>query len=77
MPRTPQVSGREMVKVLQKVGFVAVSQESSHIKLRRFTDGTTQTVIVPDHKVVRQGTFHGILRLAHLPLGDFLKLHRG
>lgn len=66
-----------MVKVLRKVGFGVVGQESSHIKLRRSIGGTTQTVIVPDHKVVRKGTFHGILRLAHLSLDDFLRLYRG
>lgn len=65
-----------MVRVLRKVGFIAVSQESSHIKLRRFIAGITQTVIVPDHKVVRKGTFHGILRIAHLSLEDFLRLYR-
>jgi len=65
-----------MEKVLRKVGFFVVSQESSHIKLRRFTGGVTQTVIVPDHRVIRKGTFHGILRLAQLSLKDFLKLYR-
>lgn len=64
-----------MVKVLRKVGFVVVSQESSHIKLRRYIGGTTQTVIVPDHKAVRKGTFHGILRLAHLSREDFRRLY--
>lgn len=77
MPRTPQISGRELVKVLRAVGFTVVSQESSHVKLRRTIAGTTQTVIVPDHRVVRKGTFHNILRLTHLSLEEFLKLYRG
>lgn len=63
-----------MVKALQRVGFTVVNQTGSHIKLRRRVGGETKTVIVPDHRVVRKGTFHNILRHAQISLEDFLQL---
>lgn len=74
MPKIPQISGREMVKILVKIGFYFVDQESSHIKLRRKIGGFTQTVIVPNHKVIRKGTFRNILRMTELSLTDFEKI---
>jgi predicted RNA binding protein YcfA (HicA-like mRNA interferase family) len=71
MARTPQVSGKEVVKVLTRSGFVVVSQSGSHIKLKRKQENHTRTVIVPNHRAVRKGTFHNILRMAGLSLDDF------
>lgn len=76
MSIVPQISGREMVKILRKAGFYFVDQESSHIKLRRKINAKTETVIVPNHKIIRKGTFRNILKLASLSLSEFLKLKR-
>jgi len=64
--RSPQVSARELAKVLQHLGFKVISQRGSHIKLKRQANGATKTVIVPNHKVIRKGTLHSILRHAGL-----------
>ncbi len=75
MPKLPQVSGKETIKALQKVGFQLVSQEGSHIKLARVLPTGKQTVIVPAHKVLKKGTLRsGILRPINLSIEDFLKL---
>lgn len=76
MGRIPQISGREMVKILIKAGFYFVGQESSHIKLRRPYNEQIQTVIIPDHKEIRQGTFRNILRMVDLSLVEFEKLRK-
>lgn len=52
MPKLPQVSGKETVKILQKIGFKIVSQKGSHIKLARVVGGINQRVIVPNHKQI-------------------------
>ncbi len=63
MPKQPQVSATELVKVFQKMGFAKVGQKGSHIKMR---DGSGRTVIIPNHKSIKQGTLKkGILN----PLG--------
>jgi predicted RNA binding protein YcfA (HicA-like mRNA interferase family) len=48
MSKLPQVSGRECVRALQKLGFLFTRQEGSHIILRR-REPFAQLVI-PDHK---------------------------
>ena len=37
MSKLPVVSGREVVKALQKVGFMVVGRKGSHIRLKRFS----------------------------------------
>lgn len=66
-------SSSDIIKVLQKRGFVYVSQKGSHVKLRK--DGSpTLTVIVPaGRKEIPLGTFRSILRQANLTQDNFGK----
>ena len=66
------LSGRDLVRVLEKVGFVAKRQRGSHIVLRR--DNPPARVVVPDHKVVRIGTLRSILNTAGITVEELLKL---
>ncbi|MEK9159444.1 MAG: type II toxin-antitoxin system HicA family toxin [Patescibacteria group bacterium] len=68
------ISGREMVKLLKKLGFFEVSQKGSHIKIRKELTAHVETVIIPDHKELTPGTFRNILKMADLSLEDFDKL---
>ena len=75
MPKLPQVSGREVVKVLRKIGFKKVSQKGSHIKLERPQGDIIQTVIVPNHKILKKGTLQtGILKSIPLTVEEFRSL---
>ena len=67
-PRLPRVSGEEVIRVLQRAGFVPVSQRGSHRKLRH-ADG--RLAIVPVHRELATGTFASILRQAGLSPDDF------
>ena len=69
------ISGKEMVKILEKVGFLKVSQKGSHLKLKRITKTETTIIIVPNHKELTSGTFKNIIRTANLSLEDFDKLN--
>ena len=64
MTQLPVISGRQLVKALEKIGFVVKRRHSSHIILRR-NDPFTQTV-VPDHKELDRGTLRAILRQVDL-----------
>ena len=64
-------SGQKIIKTLQRAGFWQVSQKGSHIKLKGIRPGKLQTVIVPNHKEVAQGTFRSILAQASMTLGEF------
>jgi len=68
MPRLPVLSGREVVRGLERLGFAQVGQRGSHIKLRR----AQTTVIVPDHREVRRGTLAAILQQAGVSIDDMM-----
>ncbi len=75
MPKLPQVSGKETVKALQKIGFTLAGQKGSHLKLVRVRDNQKQTVIIPMHKIVKKGTLrNGILKPISLSVAEFIKL---
>lgn len=68
MPELPRVSGREAIRVLEKLGFVVRRQRGSHVILRRGSVGC----VVPDHKELKTGTLHGVLKQAGVSVEDFL-----
>lgn len=59
------MSSKEMINLLKKSGFEAVSQNGSHIKLKNAQTG--RTVIVPYHsKDLKKGMEQAILKQAGL-----------
>jgi predicted RNA binding protein YcfA (HicA-like mRNA interferase family) len=66
------LSGRALVRALEKIGFVVKRQRGSHVILRR--DNPPARVVVPDHKNLRIGTLRTILNTASLTVEDLLKL---
>ena len=77
MPKLPQVSGKETIKALHKIGFNIVHQRGSHVKLVRISSDQKQTVIVPLQKVIKKGTLrNGILKHTNLSVDDFIKILR-
>ena len=74
MPKLPQVSAREMLRVLYELNFRIVTQKGSHIKLIRLVGGLKERVIIPNHKLIRKGTLRNILRKLNLLVDDFIKL---
>lgn len=72
MPKLPQLSGGDIVRVLQTLGFMVVRQKGSHIVLRRGSSGC----VVPNHREVKLGTLMGVLKQAGVSSEDFLKALR-
>ncbi|MDO8482753.1 MAG: type II toxin-antitoxin system HicA family toxin [bacterium] len=61
MPNKLRVlSGTELVKFLEKSGFVAQGTHGSHAKLRRTVKERVQTLVIPLHKEVAKGTLRDI-----------------
>ena len=73
MSALPRVSGREVVKALQKVGYEKDRQRGSHIVLRR-TAPPHRRITVPDHKEVARGALRAIIRQAGLTVDEFKAL---
>ena len=72
MSKLPQVSGSDVVRALQKLGFTVRRQHGSHIIMRR-DDPFAQTV-VPDHRQLDRGTLRAILRQAEITAEDLTRL---
>ena len=71
MPQLPLLSGRDIVKVLGKIGYVVARQRGSHMRLL----GTgRKPITVPDYKTIDRSLLRKILRDAEMSPGQFNKL---
>ena len=70
MSALPVVSGREVVKALEKIGYVFDRQRGSHMILRQ-QDPPHRRLTVPDHNEVAKGTLRAIIRQAGLTVEEF------
>jgi len=75
MPRFKRLSGSDVIKIFESLGFKVISQKGSHVKLRRVSEYGKETLIVPDHKQLDTGTCRGIVRQAsqYIPLSELAK----
>ena len=58
------LSGSEVLAILERFGFVGISQNGSHAKLRRMTIAGSQTLIVPLNNPLPKGTLKAIFSQA-------------
>ncbi|MCO5124425.1 MAG: type II toxin-antitoxin system HicA family toxin [Rhizobacter sp.] len=69
MPRLPHLSGAQVQRALERLGFVKVRQSGSHVIMKRDTKGC----VVPLHDEVKLGTLAGVLRQAEVAPEEFLQ----
>lgn len=70
MAQLPRLSGREVVKVFEKLGWEIARQRGSHIIMSQ--EGHLATLSIPDHKEVAKGTLRSLIRSARLTVLEFL-----
>lgn len=70
MPRLPILSGKEIIKILIKIGYRKVRQRGSHIRL---SCQGKKSVTVPDYKIISRGLLRKILRDAEILPDEFDK----
>lgn len=73
MTRLPVVSGREVVRALEKIGYWVDRQRGSHIVPRQ-NSPPHRRLVVPDHDPIAKGTLRAILRQAGLTVEEFIAL---
>ncbi|MCH7978254.1 MAG: type II toxin-antitoxin system HicA family toxin [Acidobacteria bacterium] len=73
MEPLPILSGKELVRILGKVGYREVRQRGSHIRL---SCPGRKPVTVPNYKSIDRSLLRKILRDARLPLAEFQKWAR-
>ena len=73
MPKLPRVSGAEVIRALERLGFTKLRQSGSHVILRR----ESKACVVPTHAEVKVGTLAGVLRQAEVSPEEFTSALRG
>jgi predicted RNA binding protein YcfA (HicA-like mRNA interferase family) len=73
MGYVPQVSGKEVVRALEKLGYDFDVQHGSHMILRHSLP-PYRRITVPNHKPVAKGTLRQIIKDAGLTMDEFKNL---
>jgi predicted RNA binding protein YcfA (HicA-like mRNA interferase family) len=73
MPKLPNITGKQLITILEKQGFISQRQKGSHVRLK---DSENRVVTVPVHvnKILGKGLLLKILRDAELSKEDLIKL---
>ena len=61
MPRLPVISGKDLIKMLTKLGYEIFRQKGSHVRLRKITPIGEHNITVPYHSEIAKGTLNDIL----------------
>jgi predicted RNA binding protein YcfA (HicA-like mRNA interferase family) len=69
MPTLPQLSGKEVVRVFEKLGWKIARQKGSHVIMVK--DDNVATLSVPDHKEVAKGTLRSLIRSSGFTVAEF------
>jgi len=73
MSDIPSLSYVQIIRALQKLGFVVVRQKGSHIRLQKRAGDAIIKITVPAHKPVKVNTLRQILKQAKISIEEFKK----
>ena len=74
MPNLPHLSGKEIVRTLERLGFVQARQRGSHVVMKKSVPEGSIGCVVPLHGEVAIGTLHSILKQAKVSPDEFIKV---
>lgn len=72
--KVPSLPYTQIVKALQRDGWIVVRQRGSHIRLQKHVGDELLKTTVPAHRPVKRSTLAHILKQARLDLERFLEL---
>lgn len=73
MPNLPHLSGKEIVRALEMLGFIQARQRGSHVVVKKSTAEGSIGCVVPMHNEVAVGTLSSILKQAKISAEAFIK----
>ena len=73
MPKLPVLSGKEVIKILSKLGFEHIRTRGSHVILRKQDEKGKTTLPVPLHKELAKGTLKSIMKQVGISLDELLE----
>lgn len=72
--RLPQISGREVIKILSKLDFQIVRQRGSHVRLeKRISNIEIIKITVPMHPQLKKGTLSRIIKDSKVSEEEFAR----
>ena len=71
MANLPILSGRQVIKILNNLGYREIRQRGSHIRLECFG---RKSITAPNYKIIDKSLLRKILRDAELTAEEFRKL---
>lgn len=69
-PLLPGLSGRDVVRIFESLGWRVARQSGSHIVMVK--EGEMASLSIPDHKEVARGTLRSLIRAAGLTVTEFM-----
>lgn len=69
-PSLPVLSGRDVVRILESLGWKVARQSGSHVVMVK--EGQMATLSIPDHREIAKGTLRSIIRTAGLTINEFV-----
>ena len=72
MPKLPVISGKELIKVFEKIGFLFIRQKGSHVIMKHQDN---RVVTIPLQKEIKKGTLKkGILNPLNISVEQLIKI---
>jgi len=72
--KLPQISGLNLIKILNKFGFVTIRQKGSHVRLEKKTNEEIIKLTVPMHNKLKKGTLNRIIKDSKIKEDELEKL---
>jgi len=76
LPKLPQMSGTQVIRILEQFGFSKIRQRGSHVVLKRPTPEGSVGCVVPLHPELALGTLRGILKQTGITPDQFIEASR-
>ena len=73
MPKLPQISGKELCKIIEKIGFEKIQGKGSHVRFKH-PDGRRTVVPIHGNENIGSGLLKEILKQVKLSREEFMNL---
>ncbi|OHA91551.1 MAG: hypothetical protein A2758_00325 [Candidatus Zambryskibacteria bacterium RIFCSPHIGHO2_01_FULL_49_18] len=73
MPQLPILSGRILIKIFIRIGYIIVNTKGSHVRLHHVA---RRPITIPSYKTISRGLLRQILRQADILPAEFLKMFK-
>jgi predicted RNA binding protein YcfA (HicA-like mRNA interferase family) len=72
--KVPSLPYTDVIRALERDGWVGLRQRGSHIRLHKMVEGEVLRITVPAHRPIKRSTLSHILKQARLDVEGFLRL---